>query len=198
MCGITGYYSDQCCAPGVLRNMTQSLAHRGPDAEGFFESGEIHLGHRRLSVVDLAGSAQPLFNEDRSVVLAFNGEIYNFQSLRDELLRAGHQFATHGDSEVLVHAWEQYGPEMLQKLTGMFAFAIWDTKSRTLFLARDHLGVKPLYYYWDGSVFVFASELKAMLQHPAVKREIDVDAIALYLECQYIPAPHSIYRHIRK
>lgn len=198
MCGITGYYSDQCCAPGVLRNMTQSLAHRGPDAEGFFESGEIHLGHRRLSVVDLAGSAQPLFNEDRSVVLAFNGEIYNFQSLRDELLRAGHQFATHGDSEVLVHAWEEYGPEMLQKLAGMFAFAIWDTESCTLFLARDHLGVKPLYYYWDGSVFVFASELKAMLQHPAVKREIDVDAIALYLECQYIPAPHSIYRHIRK
>ena len=198
MCGIAGYYSERAFGEEVLKAMTRALRYRGPDAEGFFNAERIHFGHRRLSVIDVAGSAQPLFNEDHSVVLVFNGEIYNFQSLRKDLVAAGHRFRTHGDSEVLVHAYEEYGHGMLGKLSGMFAFAIWDKARQSLFVARDHLGVKPLYYYWDGSVFVFGSELKAILPHPAVKRDIDLDALGLYLECQYIPAPRSVYSFIKK
>src|SRR5450759_2838027 len=198
MCGIAGYYSSNSYPQEVLAKMTSALRHRGPDAEGFYARGNMHLGHRRLSIIDVAGSAQPLFNEDDSMALVFNGELYNFQGLRQDLLVAGHRFRTQGDSEVLVHAYEQYGHGMLTRLSGMFAFAIWDEKKRSLFMARDHLGVKPFYYYWDGSLFVFGSELKAILMHPAVRRDIDLDAISLYLECQYIPAPRSIYRHIKK
>jgi len=198
MCGIAGYYSERDFGEPVLQAMTRALRYRGPDAEGFFSTDKIHFGHRRLSVIDVAGSAQPLFNEDGRVALVFNGEIYNFQALRTELAAAGHRFRTHGDSEVLVHAYEQYGHDMLLRLSGMFAFAIWDEAKQSLFVARDHLGVKPLYYYWDGSVFVFGSELKAILHHPAVRRDIDLDALGLYLECQYIPAPRSIYKFIRK
>jgi asparagine synthase (glutamine-hydrolysing) len=198
MCGITGYWSEREYAPDVLERMTRAIAHRGPDAEGFYVAGRIRLGHRRLSIIDLAGSAQPLFNEDGAVVVAFNGEIYNFRELRRELLAAGHRFHTGGDTEVLVHAWEEWGEGMLDRIAGMFAFAIWDERRQALFLARDHLGVKPLYYYWDGSVFAFGSELKALAEHPAVRREPDLAAIALYLECQYIPAPRSIYRDVKK
>jgi asparagine synthase (glutamine-hydrolysing) len=198
MCGIAGYYSDRAYGEDVLKAMTRALRYRGPDAEGFFTKSKIHFGHRRLSVIDVAGSAQPMFNEDHSVALVFNGEIYNFQRLRKDLAAAGHRFRTHGDSEVLVHGYEQYGYDMLSRLSGMFAFAIWDETKQLLFAARDHLGVKPLYYYWDGSVFVFGSELKAILHHPAVKRDIDLDALGLYLECQYIPAPRSVYKFIKK
>ena len=198
MCGIAGYYSSHSYPQEILAKMTGAIRHRGPDAEGFYTRDNIHLGHRRLSVIDVAGSAQPLFNEDDSLALVFNGEIYNFQGLRQDLLAAGHRFRTQGDSEVLVHAYEEYGHDMLTRLSGMFAFALWDEKKQSLFMARDHLGVKPFYYYWDGSLFVFGSELKAILMHPAVRRDIDLDAISLYLECQYIPAPRSIYRHIKK
>lgn len=198
MCGIAGYVSHQTFAPEVLARMTRALSHRGPDAEGFYSDRQAHLGHRRLSVIDLAGSAQPLFNEDKSVALVFNGEIYNFQALRRELVARGHRFQTDGDSEVLVHAYEEYGQAMLEKLSGMFAFAIWDKNKESLFLARDHLGVKPLYYYWDGALFAFASELKGVLAHPAVTREVDVESLGLYLECQYIPAPRSIFHHVKK
>ena len=198
MCGIAGYWSEREYAPDVLERMTKVIAHRGPDAEGFHVAGRIRLGHRRLSIIDLAGSAQPLFNEDGAVVVVFNGEIYNFQGLRRELAAAGHSLHTDGDTEVLVHAWEEWGEGMLDRIAGMFAFALWDERKQTLFLARDHLGVKPLYYYWDGSVFAFGSELKSLLEHPAVRRELDLSAIALYLECQYIPAPRSVYRHVKK
>ena len=198
MCGIAGYWSEREYAPDVLERMTRVIAHRGPDAEGFHVAGRIRLGHRRLSIIDLAGSAQPLFNEDGAVVVVFNGEIYNFQELRRELAAAGHTLHTDGDTEVLVHAWEAWGEGMLDRITGMFAFALWDERRQTLFLARDHLGVKPLYYYWDGSVLAFGSELKSLLEHPAVRRELDLSAIALYLECQYIPAPRSVYRHVKK
>ena len=198
MCGIAGYISDRGYDPHVLEAMTRALRHRGPDDEGYFRKGPVHLGHRRLSVVDVAGSRQPLFNEDGSVVVVFNGEIYNFRSMREELIALGHVFRTQGDTEVLVHAYEQYGEDMLRRLQGMFAFAIWDSNREQLLIARDPIGIKPLYYYWDGSVFAFASELKTLLLHPDVKREIDLEAVNLFLECQYIPAPRSIYRHIRK
>jgi asparagine synthase (glutamine-hydrolysing) len=178
--------------------MCETIRHRGPDGEGYFEQGDIHLGHRRLSVIDPAGSPQPMFSRDRNIAIVFNGEIYNFASLREELTALGHSFQTRGDTETLIYAYAQYGVDMLQKIDGMFAFAIWDEKNQSLLLARDHIGVKPLYYYWDGRTLVFGSELKALLQHPAVPREIDPEAIALYLECQYIPSPRSIYRHVRK
>lgn len=198
MCGISGYWSRKDYGAGVLTAMTRLLAHRGPDAEGYFERGAIHLGHRRLSVIDLEGSRQPLLSVDGKVALVFNGEIYNYRELRADLERQGCVFATQGDTETLLHAWRIYGTAMLEKLQGMFAFALWDENRQSLFLARDHLGVKPLHYAWDGQTLVFASEIKAVRAHPAVSREIDLNAVGLYLECQYIPAPRTIYGAIRK
>ena len=198
MCGIAGFLGSVADSTAVLRRMTEAVAHRGPDADGIYEEGPIHLGHRRLAVIDLNAGRQPLFNEDGSVAVVFNGEIYNFVELRTELAARGHRFATHTDSEVLVHGYEEYGDGLLSKLRGMFAFVIWDAKRQRLLAARDHLGVKPLYYHWSGDRFVFASEIKAILEHPEVPRNLDSESIGLFLECQYIPAPRSIYRGIRK
>lgn len=199
MCGIAGFHADSIPeADQVLQRMTRSLRHRGPDAEGFFARGAIHLGHRRLSVIDLEGSRQPLVSTDGKIVVVFNGEIYNYRELRAELEAEGCVFTTQGDTETLLHGWRRYKTALLDRLQGMFAFAIWDEDERSLFLARDHLGVKPLHYAWDGESFVFASEIKAVRAHPAVSRAIDLDALGLYLECQYIPAPRTIYRDIHK
>lgn len=198
MCGISGYWSRKAYGEKVLATMTRLLAHRGPDAEGFFERGAIHLGHRRLAVIDLTGSRQPLLSTNGKVALVFNGEIYNYRELRADLEKQGCVFATQGDTETLLHAWRIYGTAMLEKLQGMFAFALWDENRQSLFLARDHLGVKPLHYAWNGQTLVFASEIKAVRAHPAVSRDIDLNALGLYLECQYIPAPRTIYRDIRK
>jgi asparagine synthase (glutamine-hydrolysing) len=198
MCGITGYLSDDPRARAALPAMTAALAHRGPDADGFHFDGPVGLGHRRLSVIDIAGSRQPLVSIDDGVAVVFNGEIYNFRALRRELAAAGHVFRTNGDGEVLVHGWKAWGPRMLDRIAGMFAFALWDRERRELFLARDHLGVKPLYYAWHDGALAFGSELKALRPFPGLPHTIDLDALALYLECQYIPAPRSIYRAIRK
>lgn len=198
MCGIAGFHEHTARSPDVLRAMVASIRHRGPDAEGTHESGSVHLGHRRLSVVDLAASRQPMFSEDRSLVVVYNGEIYNFRELRNELRALGHRFATNGDTEILVQAYAAWGTGMLARLRGMFAFALWDERAKRLFVARDHLGVKPLYYSWDGRLFAFASELKALLGHPGVPREIDLEALNLFLECQFIPAPRSIFRGVHK
>src|SRR5262245_16066651 len=198
MCGIAGYYSSRPYPPEVLRAMTRALRHRGPDAGGYHEAGAIHLGHRRLSIIDVANSAQPMVHSAARVVLTYNGELYNYLSLREALRGAGHRFETEGDTEVLLHALVEHGDDALPRLRGMFAFAAWDGARKRLLLARDQMGVKPLYYYWDGELFAFASELKALLQHPAVRRDLDLEAISLYLECQYIPAPRSIYQAIHK
>ena len=200
MCGLCGYIDARSgpAAPEVLRRMNRRIAHRGPDAEGYFEEGAAHLGHRRLSVIDIASSLQPMASADGRRVLVFNGEIYNFRELRAELEAAGRVFRTRGDTEVLLQALEAWGEGALAKLRGMFAFALWDRERRELFAARDPLGVKPFHYAWDGKLFAFASELKALLEHPGVARDIDLDALSLFLECQYIPAPRSIYRGIRK
>jgi asparagine synthase (glutamine-hydrolysing) len=198
MCGITGYLSDDPRARAALPAMTAALAHRGPDADGFHCDGPVGLGHRRLAVIDLAGSRQPLLSADGTVAVVFNGEIYNFRELRRELASAGHVFVTNGDGEVLVHGWKAWGERMLERLTGMFAFALWDRARRALFLARDPVGVKPLYYAWHAGSFVFGSELKALRPFPGLPHDLDLDALALYLECQYIPAPRSIYAAIRK
>ncbi|MFA7267861.1 MAG: asparagine synthase (glutamine-hydrolyzing) [Sterolibacterium sp.] len=200
MCGIAGFLGDvaDAEATAILRRMNDRLAHRGPDAEGFYERGAIHLGHRRLAVIDLETGRQPLFNEDGTVAVVFNGEIYNFVELRNELSARGHRFVTHTDSEVLVHGYEEYGDALLGRLRGMFAFALWDERRQRLLLARDQLGVKPLHYHWVAGRLVFASELKALLEHPAVPRDLDLEALGLFLECQYVPAPRSIYAGIRK
>ena len=198
MCGIAGYVSDTALAPEVLAAMTRSLAHRGPDADGFFAAGRAHLGHRRLSVIDIAGSPQPMGSPDGRVTVVFNGELYNFRELRDELARGGWNFRTNGDTEVLLAGWAAWGEGLVARLRGMFAFALWDRERDTLFAARDHLGVKPFHYAWDGATFVFGSELKAVLAHPAVAADLDLAALRLYLECQFIPAPHSVFRAVRK
>ncbi len=198
MCGIAGFVSSNAFAPGTLAAMTRSLAHRGPDGEGFWSAGPAHLGHRRLSVIDIEGSPQPMVTADGNVGVVFNGEIYNFRELRAELAGSGYVFRTAGDTEVLLAGWLAWGERVVEHLRGMFAFALWDARTQVLFIARDHLGVKPLHYAWDGRTFVFGSELKAVLAHPAVGTDIDAGALKLYLECQFIPAPHSIYQQIRK
>ena len=198
MCGITGYWSDDRRAREALPAMTAALAHRGPDADGFHFDGPVGLGHRRLSVIDLAGSRQPLLSQDGGIAVVFNGEIYNFRELRRELQAAGHAFATDGDGEVIVHGWRQWGRGVLARLAGMFAFALWDRAGQELFLARDHLGVKPLYYACHNGALAFGSEVKALRPFPGLPHAIDLDALALYLECQYIPAPYTAYAAIRK
>src|SRR5438067_9078042 len=198
MCGIAGYLAPSPVADDVLVRMTRRLAHRGPDEEGFHRAGGLGLGFRRLAVIDLALSHQPMSTPDGALTVVFNGEIYNFRELREELARRGCVFRTHGDTEVLLHAYREYGTAMLEKLRGMFAFALWDAARSRLFVARDHSGVKPLHYSWDGATFVFGSELKAVREHPAVGGALDLDALGLYLECQYIPSPKTVYRDVRK
>ncbi len=194
MCGFTGWFDPSPASQSVLEQMTASLAHRGPDAEGFFYQPPIALGHRRLSIVDLAHSHQPMVFGSYS--LAYNGEVYNFRELRKELEALGHQFQTNGDTEVVLHALIEWKESALPRLQGMFALAFWGGAS--LLLARDHLGVKPLYFCHQNDKLFFASEIKALLIHPAISRDINLDALGLYLECQYIPAPYSIFKHIEK
>lgn len=199
MCGICGFTrqgnndSDE-----IIEEMKSVLAHRGPDDQGTFSDMDVVLGHRRLSIIDLAGGKQPLFNEDRTICVVFNGEIYNFVELRNALKKDGHRFSTQSDSEVLVHLYEKYGRNMTKHLTGMFAIALWDSKKKRLFLARDRYGQKPLYYAERKGQLIFASEMKSICCHPNVKRQIDPDALRRYLAYEYIPAPWTIFRNVYK
>ena len=201
MCGITGILYTQpahAVAPEQLQRMTSVLSHRGPDDDGFYVDGALGLGHRRLSIIDVGGSRQPILNSDKTRAIVFNGEIYNFKTVRDTLLQRGHHFTTQGDTEVILHAYEEYGEACVQHLRGMFAFAIWDGVKKQLFLARDRVGIKPLYYYWDGQKFLFASEIKAILQDPSVEKTLDPQALDDYLTYLYIPGPKTIFQKIRK
>jgi asparagine synthase (glutamine-hydrolysing) len=178
--------------------MCDVLAHRGPDGAGFYEDGHAALGMRRLAITDVLGGNQPVYNEDRTVVAVFNGEIYNFAALGRELRRRGHHIVTSGDTECLVHLYEEFGDDLAHRLRGMFAFAIWDVTRRRLLLGRDRVGKKPLFWRADGETLWFGSELKALTQDPAVRREVDLVALHHYLTYQYVPAPWSIYRGIHK
>lgn len=178
--------------------MCDVLVHRGPDGSGFYEDNHVSIGMRRLAIVDVAGSQQPVFNEDRTVAAVFNGEIYNFQQLRENLRRHGHRLTTRGDSECLVHLYEEYGDELVHHLRGMFAFAIWDGTKGRLLLGRDRVGKKPLYWRDDGASLAFGSELKAIVQDHAIPRQVDPVALHHYLTYQYVPAPWSIYQGIQK
>ncbi|MFH1850640.1 MAG: asparagine synthase (glutamine-hydrolyzing) [archaeon] len=192
MCGICGFIGED---RETLRRMTDILQHRGPDDSGYFSDGRCSLGHRRLSIIDLKSGKQPIHNEDASVYVVFNGEIYNFKAARKELMAAGHRFSTDTDTEVIVHAYEEYGYKCLEKFNGMFAFAIWDTRYQRLFLARDRLGQKPL-FYTNAEGFVFASEIKPLLLHPSVKREINKSAIDKFLTFLYVPCPETILKSV--
>lgn len=174
------------------------LAHRGPDGDGHFWDGEIGLGHRRLSIIDVDGGAQPIGNEDGSLQVVFNGEIYNFVELRNELEGVGHTFKTRSDTEVIVHAYEQWGMDCVNRFNGMFSFALWDRNNRKLFLARDHLGIKPLYYTMIGKRLAFASEIKALLQVPDCPRDLDTESLADLFTFRYVPSPKTLFRGIFK
>jgi asparagine synthase (glutamine-hydrolysing) len=198
MCGIAGIVSVNSPDAALVRRMCDVLVHRGPDGSGFYDDDHAALGMRRLAIIDVAGSQQPVYNEERTVAAVFNGEIYNFPELREELRGRGHKFTTSGDSECLVHLYEDYGDDLVHHLRGMFAFAIWDTARRRLLLARDRVGKKPLYWRDDGSSLAFGSELKSLVADPAVPRRIDPVALHHYFTYQYVPAPWSIYQGIQK
>jgi asparagine synthase (glutamine-hydrolysing) len=202
MCGITGMIDARGKRPldrGLLKQMNDVLSHRGPDGHGEHFAPGVALGHRRLSIIDLATGQQPLYNDDRSVVIVFNGEIYNYQPLMAELQGLGYKFHTKSDTEVIVHAWEAWGEKCVDRLRGMFAFALWDANEETLFLARDRLGVKPMFYAAmpDGQV-AFASEMKSVLLHPGVTRNIDPCAVEEYFALGYIAEPRTIFTSVKK
>jgi asparagine synthase (glutamine-hydrolysing) len=185
-------------APGTVRQMLDTIRHRGPDGEGTYVSGQVGLGHRRLSIIDLSTGQQPLANEDGTVWIVFNGEIYNYQGLRSELLTRGHVFRTQSDTEVIVHLYEEYGEACVEKLRGMFAFAIWDDRRKLLFIARDRVGIKPLYYLWSDKSLIFASEIKSILADPEVKAEVVPEMIDRFLTYYYLPGEDTLFRNIHK
>ena len=195
MCGINGFnFRDE----ELLGRMNERIRHRGPDQDGIFLDNNISLGHRRLSIIDLSEKGrQPIFNEDKSLCLVFNGEIYNFQELRKDLLEKGHRFYSQTDSEVILHLYEDYQENCLKFLDGIFVFAVWDIKNKELFLARDRIGVKPLYYYHKDNKFIFSSEIKAILEHN-IKREVNLEALNHYFRLMYVPAPLTMFKNIYK
>ena len=196
MCGIVGFaeeHHDPAEARRILQGMAALIRHRGPDGEGLYADDRAALGHRRLSIIDLEGGGQPMFNEDGSLVVVFNGEIYNYRELARQLSAAGHTFATRSDTEVLLHGWEQWGRALPGKLRGMFAFVLWDRTTGTLFGARDLFGIKPLYYYRRGELLLFASEIKAFLAHPGFVKRFNEDRLPDYLSSEYLPGDETLF-----
>ncbi len=201
MCGIVGIVSKNSSEKDrtILEKMNEAIAHRGPDDDGFYLGKGVALGMRRLSIIDLAGGKQPIHNADKTKWIVFNGEIYNYQQLREDLEKRGHKFYTNSDTEAIVHLYDEYGADCLQHLRGMFAIAIWDTVDKSLFLARDRVGKKPiLYSHQDNGDLIFGSEFQALLQHPDISREVDFEAIDSYMSYLCIPAPLTAFKHIRK
>lgn len=199
MCGIVGFTNSIDNSNIVISKMMDRIKHRGPDAEGSFVDEDIALGHRRLSIIDVSSQGdQPIFNEDKSLVLIFNGEIYNFREIREKLIAAGHIFRTKTDSEVLIHGYEEYGEKLLDMLRGMFAFVIWDRNKHELFGARDFFGIKPLYYAKMSDTFMFGSEIKSFLEHPHFKKELNESVLETYLTFQYSPSNETFFRNVYK
>jgi len=196
MCGICGFnWRDET----RIRRMAQTLAHRGPDQDGFYLSDQWSLGHRRLSIIDLSDlGRQPMSNEDGTVWVVYNGEIYNFAEIRADLEAKGHRFRSHCDTEVIVHGYEQYGDDIVHRFRGMFAFGLWDQKRDRFLLVRDRLGIKPLYYHHSGTRLIFASEIKALLEHPEVPRVVNRQALYAYLGFEFVPAPDTLFEGIQK
>ncbi|MBI3869523.1 MAG: asparagine synthase (glutamine-hydrolyzing) [Verrucomicrobia bacterium] len=201
MCGIAGkfnYAKGEPVDPDLPRRMGAVMRHRGPDGDGVYLSGPVGFVHRRLAIIDLAAGQQPLSNEDGTVWITFNGEIYNYRILREQLLKLGHKFRTGSDTEVIVHAYEEYGEACVEKLRGMFGFAIWDEKKRKLFMARDRVGIKPLYFYDSGSSIVFGSEIKAILQDDSVPRDLDPESVDSFLSHYYLPGATTLLKGLHR
>lgn len=199
MCGIVGFTNNINDSNKVIGEMMDKIRHRGPDAEGKYVDEDIALGHRRLSIIDVSSSGdQPIFNEDGSMVIVFNGEIYNYREIREKLVSAGHVFKTETDTEVLIHGYEEYGEKLLNMLRGMFSFVIWDKNKKELFGARDFFGIKPMYYAFMGKTFMFGSEIKSFLAHPNFKKELNTDALENYLTFQYSPTKETFFKNVYK
>lgn len=200
MCGIVGFV-DKIKAKEkekIVKDMAKEIIHRGPDGEGYYCDNVVALGHRRLSIIDVSNGCQPIMNEDNDKVIIFNGEIYNYESLKEELIKLGHEFRTKTDTEVILHGYEAWKDDLFPRLRGMFAFAIYDKKTKELVGARDHFGMKPLYYYFNDSEFMFASEIKSMLIHPNFKKEINTDALKMYLIFQYSVKEETFFKNVFK
>ena len=201
MCGIVGiaYKENRQIEREILEKMNQAIFHRGPDEDGFYIKENIGLAMRRLAIIDLSGGQQPIYNQDKTKAIVFNGEIYNFQELRADLEKRGHQFYTHCDTEIVIHLYDEYGVDCVQHLRGMFALAIWDEVEKSLFIARDRVGKKPLLYsHQPNGDLIFGSEFQALLQHPSVSREVDNEAIHHYLSYLCVPEPLTAFKQIRK
>lgn len=200
MCGFTGFADrmDRADKEKILRNMTDAIEHRGPDDVAYYTDEKVAMGFRRLSIIAPDCGRQPLTNEDGSLVLMFNGEIYNYRELRRELIGKGHKFLTASDSEVILHCYEEYGEQLFEKLRGMFAFIIWDRNKDELFGARDFFGIKPFYYGFMGELFLFGSEIKSLIHHPKFKKELNYDALEHYLSFQYSPGPETFFKNVYK
>lgn len=198
MCGIVGFVNqdNEKNKDKLIKKMADKIIHRGPDSEGYYTDQDIALGHRRLSIIDLGNGSQPMFNEDENLVVIFNGEIYNYQELKKDL--KGHTFKTNCDTEVLLHAYEEYGEELPKKLRGMFAFVIWDKKNKKLFGARDHFGIKPFYYAKFNDTFMFASEIKALMVHPDFKKELNKDILGPYLSFSFVPTDETFFKGVNR
>jgi len=200
MCGIAGYVTiaPKDGAQAILRRMTDTIAHRGPDGFGYYEDQHAHLGHRRLSIIDLATGQQPMSNASESMWLIYNGEIFNHAALRPELQKLGCEYRTKSDTETILHAYRQYGPGCVERFRGMFSFALWDKDAQVLFCARDRLGIKPFYYVWDEQLFTFGSEIKAVLAHPAVSASFEESALPEYLASGYLTGEGTLFQKVRK
>ena len=198
MCGFVGFVDRSKNKKKIIKDMADKIIHRGPDSDGYYVDDEVALGFRRLSIIDLEGGTQPIYNEDNSRVIVFNGEIYNYKEIKEELLKKGHKFKTESDTEVILHGYEEYEEKILDKLRGMFAFVIYDKKKKTLFGARDFYGIKPLYYYKDDKEFMFGSEIKAFLGHPNFKKELNRDMLKQYLTFQYSVSEDTFFKNVYK
>lgn len=196
MCGIAGIISQNNNKLDIVKKMAKRIEHRGPDGEGYFQDDYIALAHKRLSIIDISTGNQPMYNEDKSIVVVFNGEIYNYIELKDELKNLGHKFKTKSDTEVLVHGYETWGKDLPKKLRGMFSFAIYDTKDRSLFLARDNFGIKPLYYAFMNNTFMFASEIKAFLDVPDFDKKFNESILETYLEFSFVPTEETFFKGV--
>lgn len=198
MCGFTGYVNNKKKDEKIIKEMTNTIIHRGPDDEGFYTDDTYHVGFRRLSFQDVKNGSQPMYNEDKSLVIVYNGEVYNFKELKEELIKSGHKFTNNSDTEVILHGYQEYKEEVVNKLRGMFAFAIWDVNNKELFIARDMFGIKPLYYTYQNDTFMFSSEIKSFLKNPDFKKEVNKEALKPYLTFQYSVLEETFFKGVKR
>lgn len=196
MCGFVGFIDKNITDKDVIKNMNDMIIHRGPDDEGYYVDDTINMGFRRLSIIDLKNGRQPMYNEDGSIVITFNGEIYNFQELKQDLEAKGHVFKNNSDTETIIHGYEEYGSDVVRRLRGMFGFVIWDSNKKELFAARDYFGIKPFYYYMEGDTFMWASEIKSFLKHPNFKKELNQQSLKSYLTFQYSVLDETFFKNV--